>query len=477
MRRIARNLLESVYFILCFAAVPLLIGYMLTGNGVPLVIACAAVMPLAFLISLLPGKVGQKARAEVFVERRAHSSDPDPDRRLRSDTHDDTAREKRGFPLRLAVCLGAMAVIFVFLLVGPVDLNVYNPMDENLDLLNRSVPWVNTLTRVVVSLVPVIMLALGLRFAVTGASMGTSSSSVGVILYVIAGVAAHFVRSETLIRALAVSGGLYLVVMLLAMNSHAMYIGSSSREGVRPPSALRRSNRALMVMLIGLGTLLVFRSWLREKLLELWAVVRGALGRFIEWLMSRGGDQAIQQGQPGGGMGDLAGLAGDAEPSPFWEAMTYVAYALAAVVAVFLLYWFIRRVVKLVITLAKRLRAWLDRFAQGVGEEYRDEQESLIDWDESRKALTENVKKRLSSLFKRERRWEEMNPRERARHLVNTLYRREKIRPDSATLRETLPRLKTASADALADCYEVARYADRDPDGAALEALRKDIRV
>ena len=172
----------------------------------------------------------------------------------------------------------------------------------------------------------------------------------------------------------------------------------------------------------------------------LWDVVRGALGRFIEWLMTRGGDQAVQQGEPGGGMGDLAGLAGDTAPSPFWEAMTYVAYVLAAVVGVFLLYLFIRRIAQLIGILIRRIRAWLGQFAQNVGEEYRDEQESLINFSETRRAFSEGVRKRVSSLFKRERRWDDMTPRERARHLVNILYRRERLKPGSSTLRETLPR-------------------------------------
>jgi hypothetical protein len=59
---------------------------------------------------------------------------------------------------------------------------------------------------------------------------------------------------------------------------------------------------------------------------------------------------------------------------------------------------------------------------------------------------------------------------------VRALYRRAKLKADDRTLRETMPALKAADPQTLTDVYELARYADREPDPGALERLRKDVR-
>ena len=112
-----------------------------------------------------------------------------------------------------------------------------------------------------------------------------------------------------------------------------------------------------------------------------------------------------------------------------------------------------------------------------MGEDYSDEQESLLDWGEMQRDVGAALKKRVNSLFARDKKWEAMDAREKARHIVRVLYRRAKLKPDGRTLRETLPELRTDDPQAVADAYELARYADREPDAAALEKLRRDVRA
>lgn len=454
-----RKLFEAVCFLLCIAPVPVLAGYALMGGGTALFVMTALTVPAAYVISLLPGHVGgAKKQREAFVERASAHSDPDPDRNLRRDTHEDDAKSV-SFPLRAAVCGVVMLGAAVFLFFGPV------PWLSGLDWLRRAL----------VSLIPAFVLPLALRFCALGLSSDARYLIAGIVIYAVGGVAALFIRSDGLNAFLAAAGSAFLAVSLWQMNSQAMNAGAASRTGMKPPAALRRRNRGILVGLMLVSALIAGFDWLREKVSWLSASAARAIGRLLLFLSNLfGGDQS---GAGGGGAGeaDLSELMGEAaEPSRFWEIMTYVAYAVAAVILVLLMILFVRKISQLVRRLAAQIGAYFKRFARSVGEDYQDEQESLMDWGEIQHEMGENLKKRLTRLFQRDKKWNQMTPREQARQLVRVLYRRAGIKAGSRTLRETLPALKSGRPELLAEVYEQARYADRDPDGASLEELRRD---
>ena len=463
MKRIVRKLLEAIYFLLCFGPIPLIVGYVVAGEGFQLLFVSAAMVPVAFLISLLPGHVGggEKPR-EVFVERTASHGDPDPDRNLRRDTHEDTAKRRVSLPLRAIACVVVMAASAVYLMAGSL------PLFAGQELLTRGV----------MTIVAVLMLPAALRFCTTALSTDTHNAIFGVAVYAVAGVAALVIRSDSLNALLAASGSVFLAASLWIMNDRAMHTGAASRVGVRPPETMRRRNRMLLIGLMVFAGLIACFNWLKEKVTWLAGEAVKWLWTIIMWIMDHlYPGQDVSGGNSGGGGMDFSGLGGDTEPSPFWEAMTYVAYVFAAVILVFLLFLLFRRIGQLLKELYKKISAYLSRFAQTVGEDYRDEQESLFDWGEVQRDVGEAFRKRVSALFARDKKWEDMNARERARYIVRVLYRRAKLKPDGRTLRETLPELKTGNPQAVADAYELARYADREPDAGTLEALRKDVRV
>ena len=477
MKKIGRNLLEALYFIMCFAPVPLLIGYALVGEGVKLLIAVVATLPLALVISLLPGRLGaREAQADVFVERASSGGDPDPDRSLRRDTHEAPVKGKKGFPLRLLVCVAGMAAVWLGLLLGPIDLAADLALNETSDEIRGLFAHNQLLSRALISLVPAVMLPLSVRFCADGSAMDVRNAGAGVTLYLITGVASLLIRSDALTRSLALCGAVFLAMTLLILNNRAMYIGASVREGVRPPKAMRQRNRVLTVLLLLLAALVVGFSWLKEKVQWLWGIFWRAVLKVMMWLSSLGGGTPMGDGGPAGDMSGGGFGMEPGEPAPFWEYMTYVAYVIAAVALVFLLYLMFRRIYQLLRELVKRIAAWMGRFAQSVGEEYHDEQESLLDWDETRREVASTLRKRFTSLFHRDKKWDDMDAREKTRHLVKTLYRRARLPADGRTLRETLPLLKTSEGESLVNTYELARYSPREPDGDTVEALRKDIR-
>ena len=464
MRKIGRNLLEIVYFILCFAPAPLLAGYVLIDNGYPLLIASALTTPIAFLLSLLPGKLGaREAQGDVFVERRTSGGDPDPDRSLRRDTHEAVAKGRRGFPLRLVLCVILMLAVWGALFFSPEALLGVN-LEEGL------------LRKALASLVPAVMLPLALRFCTEGASMDIRNAGVGVVLYLISGIVAHVLHSEPLMKMLALGGAAYLIVMLIQLNSRAVRMGANVREGTKPPLHMRRRNRLLVGGVIALTALIVGFSWLRERFEILWELIKKGILWLIVWLGTMGGTSG---GGPGGGGGGFSPEALGLEPgeaAPFWEYLTYVGYAVAAVVMAVLLFFMFKKIGQLIAQLVRKIGAWMGRFAQSVSEDYTDEQESLMDWGETRREAAEKLRKRIGRLFQRDKKWDDMTAKERARHLVRTLYRRARLMPDGRTLRETMPQLNTDAGETLVDAYELARYSERDPDGGTIEQLRRDIR-
>ena len=463
MKRILRKLLEAVYFLLCFMPAPLMIGFALLGeNGFAPLVMTACVVPVAYIVSLLPGYVGGRKAAEAVPEPRAsRSGDPDPDRNLRRDTHEDEEK-RRAFPLRAAVCFALFFAIAVYLFFGPV--------------WRLTGDW---LARVILALTPAVMMPAALIFCASGSSADSRNVIAGVVLYAVAGVAAIAIRSHALDACLAAGGGAFMLASLWMINDGAMHAGAASRTGVKPPAAMRRHNRALLIALMLICAAIAGFNWLREKAEWLLGTVSSAIGRALMAIAAffAGNDQAA--GGMGGGADemDLSGLAEAQEPSKFWEIMTYVAYALAAVIVLVLLYFIFRKLFRMAKALAARIGAWMGRVTRAAGEDYRDEQESLLDWGDVRRDMSEGIKRRWEALFKREKKWTLMDAREKARYLVRTLYRRGHIAAGSRTLREAMPDLNAPDPEALIAAYETARYADRNPDEALLERLRKDERA
>lgn len=460
MKRIVRNLLEAIYFLLCFAPIPLLAGYLLLSDGFFLLLVTVCEVPVAFLISLLPGRIGGKKKTqEVFMERSSSGGDPDPDRNLRRDTHEDE-KKSVSFPLRAVVCGILTLASAVILFVGPV-----RPMAEDI------------LRAVVASLVPAAMLPVALIFCASGKSGDSRNVFAGVILYVVSGIAAVFIKSDSLNLFLSLAGAGFMVSSLWLLNDRAMHVGAASRSGVKPPAAMRRSNRFLLIGVVALSALVAGFGWLKEKTVWLVKMIAQGIWKAIMFLSSLVGSDAAQQGGGQGGEMDMSALMGDAqEPSKFWEIMTYFAYVLTAVILIVLLFFVIKKLSKAIKKAVKGIAAWFSRFAGRMSEDYSDEQESLLDWGEVQKEMGETLKKRLGAIFQRDKKWEAMDGREKARHLVRVLYRRARVKADSRTLREAAADLR-ATDPALIEAYELARYADREPDTALLEKLRKDERV
>ena len=464
MRKVLNALKNAAFFLLCFAQIPILIGHFLLGDSLPLLIMQAALLPVTFLLSLLPGKIGGKSKNnDTMVVHTSRGGDPDPDKALRNEAL--PLPEKKAFPLRAVVCFlcmfGVMAAVF-FLPITSID---------GLDLLNRSV----------VAVLMAVMLPVALKVVATNEDQ-SGSVTAGLLLYLVAGVVAFVTKNKALENRLLVCGLAFVLMTAFSMNNTSMVRGASIRDGVRPPASMRRKNRFLILMIAVVGCIVLYFDQIRQKAIDAgqWLVIK--IWEIMVWLANLGAGGDSQQGAGGGGGDmDLGGMFGAAEESPFWKAMEKVVIVLSMIVVVVGLFFFFRMLFRRFRRFVRRLIERMKKFTASVGEEYKDEQESLFDWGETKKELGEGLKKRLARLTRREKKWEQMDAREKVRYIVKALYRKSANAGDvrSLTVHEALNTIKTGQADAgeLADLYDRARYSQYEPDSAQTERLRKEAKV
>ncbi len=462
MQRALRTIWNACYFLLCFAQIPLIAGHFLMGDSLPALIMLAALLPLSFLISLVPGKVGgKKKNNEETVVRRSTGGDPDPDRALRNEAL--PLPEKKAFPLRTAVCFAASFGVAAAIFFAPVFTEIW---------------WIR---RLLLAAVMAFMLPLALRTAALRLG-GSGSVLAGIVAYAAAGIAAYVEKDPVLDQRLMICGLLFILITAFSVNNESMARSAAYREGVKPPASMRKRNRVLLSGIIVSGAVVLYFDKIREKTIDAVQWVMRMIFRFLAWLnglIPRPEDSGGGGGM-GGGQMDMSEF-GAGETGAFWAATEKIIMWIGAIAFAVLMVFCLRKVGKELAGLIRRMMANLKKFSDAVSEEYQDEQESLFDWDETRKEMGETLKKRLERLLHREKKWDQMDVRERVRFIVRTLYRKT---PNNASLRsltvhEALGSIRTGQArpDELAQVYDTARYGQTEPDAQVVERLRKEAKV
>ena len=251
---------------------------------------------------------------------------------------------------------------------------------------------------------------------------------------------------------------LYAFLLLLFLNRSSLKNGM--HNAMRAPAALRIRNTLLLIVLFAVGLAAAFWGRLAAWLNEVWQLVKGALKAVIAWITSLIPDSSRLSGQSGIGGGDGFGMEEAGEPS--WLVLLLekiamvLAYILAAAIAVWALWFLFKRLKKLIKTLLDKL----NQYAMRSGEEYTDEEESTLNWEEKSKSFRERLQKRIA--FSRQPAWESLDARQKIRRLYQQLLKRH---PEwkMKTAREALTGEKpAAAAPEFAALYELARYSDHD---------------
>ncbi len=261
---------------------------------------------------------------------------------------------------------------------------------------------------------------------------------------------------------------LYLLALLFSYN-RSMLLETVSASA----KTLLAHNRVLLAVFCLAALLLA-------SLKAVGAAVRAAIrwiimavGAAVLWLSS-----LFQQSTDGGivqGSNPFAVFYEDAEPGTVSRIVEIALIVVAALVAAALLFFFFKHLYKL---LRRALHILMDRlrlFRQRISADYVDQSESMLDWDEIKKAAAERLRRAKTRVFPTP--WEKLSPAQRVRRVYKMLLSRAAAPDPALTAREMLKsgalRLSADAAAPAAALYDRARYSTHPISAQEADALRR----
>lgn len=301
----------------------------------------------------------------------------------------------------------------------------------------------------------------------------------GAIMHVVAPLVIRFSGVDMAQSALMWTGLSYFIMCPFAMNNASVREGMSLRgRGGRPIKRISRANRVMVGVMLAIALTIANAGTIRDAAQRAGEFIMYWVGQLIMWIMNLFAGDESMGGGGGGAPGDM-GLGGEAtEPSWFAllmeQVMKYFVVVLLAAVAVFVLW----KLIKLMRKLAARISDWAKRFAQGVKEDYLEEREQLMDWGEVRGEMMDAVREALKRFTVREKKWSDMDARERVRYCVRQLYRRRGAGIgglECLSARQALGEMGLNEHDRqeLGDIYDAARYSDHEITQAQVDTARE----
>lgn len=266
----------------------------------------------------------------------------------------------------------------------------------------------------------------------------------------------------------------YAFLMLMYLNRTGIRDGMHGAE--KAPASLRRRNTALVAVVFLIAAAASAWGTLAKGLEIAWYYIRLGIAYVVSFLMRL--LPAAEPGSGGQGMGgmDFGDFAEVAESNAFALFMEKVFQVLAALLIAALIFLALRIIVRNVRRLWKRMIARLRLYAAATNEDYVDEAESTLNWDEKTQSIRDRVKEAIHQSRKQPR-WEELDGRARVRRLYRQYIQR-KPEARGRTVREALgqdKRLSPTVAGAFADLYERARYSDHDVSSQDADRMRKEL--
>ena len=455
MRRLLHKLALALLFCLSFAPVALIGGWSLLGSLPAAFTLLALDVPVAFLLSLVPGYVGGRIRHAEPAQPTVHRFETESESRFLAE---DAQRRKK--PLRAPLCALCMAGLTLGTALLPIP----------------ALAGAGLVMRVLQGLLSAILIPFALMLVLDEQNRVSTTCATGFAIYLAASVYLAFEKNPALTRAMYALGLAFLTVAALFLNEQALTNGAASRRSGRPSARLLRRNRVILLCFAALGAVILYFDRIRQAASTAAKAALAWLWEAFAWLTNLflGGESG---GSGGGGGGDLSGLMEGGETGAFWKYTEKFLIALAFILAAAALVWLGVRVYRLIRKGVLRLLEKLRGVTRSLGEDYVDEQESL-DWGEMSRGVKDELKKRLERLTRREKKWTEMDAREKVRYVVRRMYKRAGGGLSSLTIREAASQLPrgSASEEEVASLYEQARYAETAPTQEQAERLRRDVK-
>ena len=205
------------------------------------------------------------------------------------------------------------------------------------------------------------------------------------------------------------------------------------------------------------------------------------VGQFIAWLASLMQSTEDISGESVGEPSDVGGGLPMAEPSWFAKLMEQIVKYVALIFVAAAICFALWKLFKLLKKVAARISEWAKRFAQGVREDYTEEREQLMDWGEVRGEMLDSLKESLKKFTTREKKWADMDARERVRSAVKQLYKKRGIGIsgiECLSAREAFAEMNLGEQERgrLGDMYDEARYSSHEITDAQAEEARRTVK-
>lgn len=266
----------------------------------------------------------------------------------------------------------------------------------------------------------------------------------------------------------------YVFLMLLYFNRNGLRSGMHG--AAKAPAALRHRNTALSAGLFLLALLAALWEKMAQWADAAWQFIKRVVFAVIRFFMNLlpAIDQGAGRGEGGGGMPEGLMEAGETSPlALFLEKVMYVVvsilFAAIVIIAVRVLY---KKLKALLRKIAERFRLYASRAA----EDYVDEAESTLNWEEKSRSIREKIQKTFSRQV-RPVPWENLDGRQRVRRLYEQ-YLKKRPEMKDKTAREALTAEKgmgEKNALSFAGLYEKARYSDHEVTAKEADDLRKAV--
>lgn len=328
----------------------------------------------------------------------------------------------------------------------------------------------------------VALCAVALVLTARGCARGEYDAALmvaGAVMHAVTPVAITLSGAQVDYTAMMWCGIAFLAMCPYVLNSHSVRVGMSLRgRGGKPIKRISHANRAMVTALTAVALIIASAGAIRDAAQRAGGFIMHWVGMLIMWIMNLFVSEGTQGGSMGGGSQDIGLGAESAEPS--WLALfmeqvvKYLVVVILALGAIFVLY----KLGKLSVRLWRRISEWARRFAQGVKEDYLEEREQIMDWGEVRGELVDSMRAAIKRLTYREKRWGELNPRERVRYVVRQLYRRRGAGVsgiECLSAREALSEMKLDESGerVLGELYDRARYSEHEITETQAEAARR----
>ena len=269
---------------------------------------------------------------------------------------------------------------------------------------------------------------------------------------------------------------LYLFLFLLYLNRSSLRDGMHGSE--KTPAFLKRRNTVLVIAVFFIAALAACWKTLGEWVDIAWQYIKLGIWKVIDFLLRFFPEQSAGAGGSGGGdAGMLAELGEETGPSSFALIMEKVFMVLAAILLLALLVLALRVIYRNVKKLWQRLMERLHQYAANSGEDYIDEAESTLNWDEKTQSVLDRLQKAVTG--PRQPKWEDLDGRDRVRRLY-WQYLRKKPEEKAKTAREALKaekRLSSAQINSFTQLYEKARYSDHTVSTQEADQLKNNIKI